>query len=69
MIVDIEPGLVIARDGQSILGHSKTLRMTPSETHELARRLDREGIHTHAADGLRRAADQAEGKLPWQPVQ
>lgn len=63
VIVDIEPGLVICRDGQSVLGHSDTLRLNPDETRALADRLDREGLHTVAAEGLRRAADQADRKL------
>ncbi len=63
MIVDIEPGLVICRDGQSILGHTDTLRLNPDETRALADRLENEGKHTHAADGLRTAADQAERML------
>jgi FtsP/CotA-like multicopper oxidase with cupredoxin domain len=61
MIVDIEPGLVIVRDGQSILGHTDTLRLAPAETRDLADQLENEGKHTVAAEGLRRAADQAEG--------
>ncbi|MUM03235.1 hypothetical protein B5P44_00160 [Mycobacterium sp. CBMA 213] len=68
MIVDIELGLVIVRDGQSILGHTDTLRLTPDETRALAERLENEGLHTVAAEGLRRAADQADGKLPWRPL-
>lgn len=62
MITDIEPGLVIVRDAQSILGHTDTLRLTPAATRTLADRLEIEGKHTVAAEGLRRAADQAEGK-------
>nr|AVN58332.1 hypothetical protein B5P44_p00037 [Mycolicibacterium sp. CBMA 213] len=29
MVVDIEPGLAIVRDAQSIHGHTDTLRLTP----------------------------------------
>lgn len=62
-IVDIEPGLVIVRDAESILGHTETLRLAPNATRELAEQLQREGLHTVAAEGLRRAADQAETML------
>ncbi len=62
-IVDIEPGLVIVRDAESILGHTDTLQLTPDATRELAERLQSEGKHTVAAEGLRRAAEQAERML------
>lgn len=61
MIIDIAIGLVTIRDAEDVLGHSDVLRLDPVATRELSDRLDAEGSHTVAAEGLRRAAAQAEG--------
>jgi hypothetical protein len=60
MIVDIEPGKVTVRDAESILGIVNDRTLTPPQARLIAADLDRKGEHTVAAEGLRRAADQAE---------
>jgi len=60
MIVDIEPGMVTIRNAEAILGISNALTLTPNQTRLVAMRLMHKGEHTVAAEGLVRAADQAE---------
>lgn len=60
MIVDIAPGLVTIRDAESILGLTIPATVTPDQARIIAEKLMREGEHTVAADGLLRAAEQAE---------
>ena len=60
MIVDIEPGMVTIRNAEAILGISNALTLTPNQTRLVAMRLMHKGEHTFAAEGLYRAADQAE---------
>ena len=60
MIVDIEPGMVTIRNAEAILGISNDLTLTPNQTRLVAMRLMHKGEHTVAAEGLYRAADQAE---------
>jgi hypothetical protein len=63
MIVDIEPGKVIVREAAAVLGIVNDVTLTPDQARLVAESLDREGSHTVAAEGLRRAADQAENRL------
>lgn len=60
LIIDISPGQIIIRDAQSILGIVNDLYLTPHEARVIAKKLEADGEHTTAADGLRQAADQAE---------
>ena len=62
MIVTIDPGQITVSDADEILGHSDTLALTPAATRDLAEQLEQEGKHTIAAEGLRRAANQADGR-------
>lgn len=64
MIIDTKPGQVTIRDAESILGDSDVRSLDPDATRELADRLETEGKHTVAAEGLRRAADRAETMIP-----
>lgn len=63
MIVDIdtEPGMVFVRDSQHITGLTLDVRFTPAQARAYADGLHKDG-HTVAADGLRRAAAEAERK-------
>jgi len=60
VIVDIEPGMVTIRDAEAILGLTLDVTLTPNQTRLVAMRLMHKGEHTVAAEGLVRAADQAE---------
>lgn len=60
MILEITPGIVIIRDAQAELGLTLDATVTPDQARILAGNLMREGKHTVAAEGLLRAADQAE---------
>ena len=62
MIVDLDryPGFVAIRDAEAKLGLTLEVKVSPSQARALADRLEAEGVHTVAADGLRRAADDAE---------
>lgn len=60
MIVDIEPGVVTIRDAEAILNLTLPVTLTPDQTRIIARNLMEKGEHTVAAEGLFRAADQAE---------
>ncbi|MFA5709288.1 hypothetical protein [Mycolicibacterium sp.] len=62
MIIDLdtERGKVVVRNAQAILGIVNDLHLTPHEARIIAEDLDSKGEHTVAAEGLRRAADQAE---------
>ena len=60
MIVDVEPGQITIRDAESILGIVNDLSLTPNQTRLIAEHLIGEGKHTVAAEGMLRAADQAE---------
>lgn len=60
MIVDVKPGVVTIRDAEAILGLTLDVTLTPNQTRIIAARLMNQGIHTVAAEGLLRAADQAE---------
>lgn len=62
MFVDIAPGCITIHDGHAMLGYDGDLRVSPDRAREIAAELDAKGEHTVAAEGLRRAADQAEGK-------
>ncbi|MUL61205.1 hypothetical protein B5P44_01225 [Mycobacterium sp. CBMA 213] len=62
MFIDIAPGCIVIHDAGSILGHSDDLQVSPERARQIAAELDAKGEHTVAAEGLRRAADQAEGK-------
>ena len=62
MLVDITPGCIVIRDAHSVLGHSEDLQVSPDRARVIAAELDAKGEHAVAAEGLRRAADQAEGK-------
>lgn len=59
MIIDIETGHIHIRDARPILGTAE-LTITPARAREIAAELDAEGRHTVVAEGLRRAARQAE---------
>lgn len=63
MIIDIEPGLVTIRDAEAILNLTLPVTLTPNQTRIIAMRLMNKGEHTVAAEGLFRAADQAERGL------
>jgi len=60
MVVDTKPGVVVVRDAEPILGITHELTLTPHQAWLLSERLEAEGEHTVAADGLRRAAVDAE---------
>ena len=62
MIIDTDtaPGQIVIRDAQSILGIADDQHVTPDQARALAADLERDGEHTVAAEGLRRAADHAE---------
>lgn len=62
MIVDTDtyPGYVFVRDAKAELNVTLDARLTPEQARVIADNLEREGVHTVAAEGLRRAADQAE---------
>lgn len=60
MIINIVEGHVAVRNAQEVLGLENEVTLTPDETRTYAAKLEREGRHTVAAEGLRRAADQAE---------
>lgn len=60
MIIGTEPGWVTLDAAESVLGLTIPARVTPEQARFLAEKLMREGEHTVAADGLLRAADQAE---------
>ncbi len=62
MFVDISPGRITIHDAESVLGRSEDLHVAPDRARMIAAELDAKGEHTVAAEGLRRAADQAEGK-------
>lgn len=64
MITDTDtyPGYVFVRDAQVELNVSLDARLTPDQARVIADKLEREGTHTVAAQGLRRAADDAERK-------
>ena len=59
---DTEPGKVVIRDAESILGLTLDVHLTPQQTHTIADNLEREGKHTHAVDELRAAAAEAQRK-------
>lgn len=61
MIIDLDswPGEIVVSDAEHILGTPDDQRLTPDQARALAADLDRGGEHTVAAEGLRRAADQA----------
>ena len=65
MIIDLDamPGEIVISDAEPILGTADDQRLTPDQARALAADLDRRGEHTVAAEGLRRAADQAAKKL------
>lgn len=56
------PGYVFVRDAQAELDITLDARLTPDQARVIADNLEREGTHTVAAEGLRRAADDAERK-------
>jgi hypothetical protein len=60
MIVDVSSGFVTIRDAEVILGIVNDLTVTPNQARMVAQNLINEGNHTVAAEGLMRAADQAE---------
>jgi len=60
MIVDVSSGFVTIRDAEVILGIVNPLTVTPNQARMVAQNLINEGNHTVAAEGLMRAADQAE---------
>lgn len=62
MIVDLdyEPGKVLIKDAESVLGVTLDTLLTPGQVRAVARNLEAEGKHTVAAAGLFRAADDAE---------
>ena len=60
MIVDVASGFVTIRDAEVILGIVNDLTVTPNQARMVAQNLINEGNHTVAAEGLMRAADQAE---------
>lgn len=60
MIVDVSAGFVTIRDAEVILGILNDLTVTPNQARMVAQNLINEGNHTVAAEGLMRAADQAE---------
>jgi len=60
MIVDIEPGMVTIRAAEAILGLTLDVTLTPNQARLVVAHLETEGKHTVAAEGLFRAADQAE---------
>ena len=60
MIVDIEPGMVTIRAAEAILGLTLDVTLTPNQARLVVAHLETEGKHTVAAEGLHRAADQAE---------
>jgi hypothetical protein len=60
MIVDVASGFVTIRDAEVILGILNDLTVTPNQARMVAQNLINEGNHTVAAEGLMRAADQAE---------
>lgn len=62
MIVDIAPGVVTIRDAEAELVLTLDTTLTPHQARLIAEHLEREGLHTVAAEGLFRAADQAEGR-------
>lgn len=64
MIVDTDtyPGQVFVRAAGDVLGLTLDVSLTPQQARAIAVRLDDEGEHTVAAEGLRRAADRAEKK-------
>lgn len=62
MIVDIKPGEIVVRDAQTVLGITNDLYLTPPQARVIATNLEARGEHTTAAEGLRRAADQAEAQ-------
>lgn len=64
MITDTDtyPGYVFVRDAQAELNVTLDTRLTPEQARVIAGNLEREGKHTVAAEGLRRAADDAERK-------
>ncbi|MCC9179489.1 MULTISPECIES: hypothetical protein [Mycolicibacterium] len=59
---DTYPGYVFVRDAQAELNVTLDARLTPDQARVIAGNLEREGKHTVAAEGLRRAADEAERK-------
>lgn len=60
MIIDIEPGKVIVRAPDELIGLTENdAHLAPYHARVIARALDADG-HPVAAEGLRRAADQAE---------
>lgn len=60
MVVDTKAGVVVVREAESILGITHELTLTPHQAWMLGEKLEAEGEHTVAADGLRRAAVDAE---------
>lgn len=62
MITDTDtyPGYVFVREAQAELNVTLDARLTPEQARVIAGKLEREGKHTVAAEGLRRAADDAE---------
>lgn len=60
MIVDIAPGVVTVRDAEKELELTLDVTLTPGQARAIARNLRDAGKHTVAAEGLFRAADQAE---------
>jgi len=60
VIVDVASGFVTIRDAEVILGIGNPLTVTPNQARMVAQNLINEGTHTVAAEGLMRAADQAE---------
>jgi len=60
VIVDVSSGFVTIRDAEVILGIVNDLTVTPNQARMVAQNLINEGNHTVAAEGLMRAADQAE---------
>lgn len=64
MIVDTDsaPGKVVVRDAKAVLNLTLETHLTPDQARTVAAKLEAEGEHTVAAEGLRRAADEAEKK-------
>jgi hypothetical protein len=60
VIVDVASGFVTIRDAEVILGIVNDLTVTPNQARMVAQNLINEGTHTVAAEGLMRAAEQAE---------
>ncbi len=67
MVIDLDadPGRVVVRAPDEVLGiQYNDAHLTADQARAIAANLDARGEHTVIAEGLRRAADQAESRRP-----